>query len=70
MSEISVSKGAKFLHAGVFIGLDHEIVEIPLMILILYYFGKISKIAYIRTTVGIVGGLFLLKMGIGLLLRD
>ena len=62
-----VSKGAKSPHAGAFVGLGHGIVEIPLMILTLYGFGEILKITYIKATIGIIGGLFLLKMGIGLL---
>ena len=67
VSAVTVSKGAKSPHAGAFIGLGHGIVEIPLMILILFGFGEILKITYIKATIGIIGGLFLLKMGIGLL---
>ena len=42
-------------------------VEIPLMVLILYGFGDILKITYIKAIIGLLGGLFLLKMGLGLL---
>jgi len=37
------------------------------MILILYGFGDILKITYVKATIGLLGGLFLLKMGLGLL---
>jgi len=67
VSAVTVSKGAKSPHAGAFIALGHGIVEIPLMILILYGFGEILKITYIKATIGLFGGLFLLKMGLDLL---
>ena len=67
ITAVTVSKGTKSPHAGAIIALGHGIVEIPLMILILYGFGEILKILYIKAVIGLLGGLFLLKMGIGLL---
>ncbi|MBE3036920.1 MAG: LysE family transporter [Candidatus Atribacteria bacterium] len=67
VTAVTVSKGAKSPHAGAMIALGHGIVEIPLMILILYGFGDILKITYIKATIGLLGGLFLLKMGLSLL---
>jgi len=67
ITAVTVSKGTKSPHAGAIIALGHGIVEIPLMILILYGFGEILKIAYIKAIIGLLGGLFLLKMGLGLL---
>ncbi|MBE3127295.1 MAG: LysE family transporter [Candidatus Atribacteria bacterium] len=67
VTAVTVSKGAKSPHAGAMIALGHGMVEIPLMILILYGFGDILKITYIKATIGLLGGLFLLKMGLGLL---
>ncbi len=67
ITAVTVSKGTKSPHAGAIIALGHGIVEIPLMILILYGFGEILKITYIKAIIGLLGGLFLLKMGIGLL---
>ena len=64
---VTVSKGTKSPHAGAMIALGHGIVEIPLMILILYGFGDILKITYIKAIIGLLGGLFLMKMGLGLL---
>jgi len=67
VTAVTVSKGTKSPHAGAMIALGHGIVEIPLMILILYGFGDILKITYIKAIIGLLGGLFLLKMGLGLL---
>ena len=67
ITAVTVSKGTKSPHAGAIIALGHGIVEIPLMILILYGFGEILKIPYIKAIIGLLGGLFLLKMGIDLL---
>jgi len=67
ITAVTVSKGTKSPHAGAIIALGHGIVEIPLMILILYGFGEILKIPYIEAIIGLLGGLFLLKMGWGLI---
>ena len=67
VTAVTVSKGTKSPHAGAIIALGHGIVEIPLMILILYGFGDILKITYVKAIIGLLGGLFLLKMGVGLL---
>lgn len=67
ITAVTVSKGTKSPHAGAIIALGHGIVEIPLMILILYGFGDILKISYIKAIIGLLGGLFLLKMSLGLL---
>ena len=67
LTAVTVGKGTKSPHAGAMIALGHGIVEIPLMILILYGFGDILKITYIKAIIGLLGGLFLLKMGLDLI---
>jgi len=67
ITAVTVSKGSKSPHAGAIIALGHGVVEIPLMILILYGFGDILKITYIKAVIGLLGGLFLLKIGLDLL---
>lgn len=67
ITAVVVSKGTKSPHAGALIALGHGIVEIPLMVLILYGFGEILKILYIKAIIGLLGGLFLLKMSLDLL---
>ena len=67
VTAVAVSKGTKSPHAGALIALGHGMVEIPLMVFLLYGFGDILKITYIKAIIGLLGGLFLLKMGLGLL---
>ncbi len=67
LTAVTVSKGTKSPHAGAIIALGHGIAEIPLMVLMLYGFGEILKILYIKAIIGLLGGLFLLKMGLDLL---
>ncbi len=67
VTAVTISKGTKSPHAGAIIALGHGMVEIPLMILILYGFGDILKITYVKAIIGSLGGLFLLKMGLDLL---
>ena len=67
VTAVTVSKGTKSPHAGAIVALGHGMVEIPLMILILYGFGDILKITYVKAIIGSLGGLFLLKMGLDLL---
>jgi threonine/homoserine/homoserine lactone efflux protein len=67
VTAVTVSKGTKSPHAGAMIALGHGMVEIPLMILILYGFGDILNITYIKAIIGLLGGLFLLMMGLGLI---
>jgi len=67
VTAVTISKGTKSPHVGAMIALGHGMVEIPLMILILYGFGDILKMTYIKAIIGLLGGLFLLKMGLGLL---
>ena len=64
---MTLSKGTESPYAGIFIALGHGVVEIPLIILISYGFGGILKISSIKGVIGLLGGLFLLKMGWGLL---
>ncbi len=66
VTAVTISKGTKSPHAGAMIALGHGIVEIPLMILILYGFGDILKITYIKAIISLLGGLFLLKIGLDL----
>ena len=67
VTAVTVSKGTKSPHAGAMIALGHGMVEIPLMILILYGFGDILKMTYMKAIISLLGGLFLLKIGLDLL---
>jgi len=67
VSALTISQGAKSPHIGAIIAIGHGIVEIPLMILILFGFGQFLKIAFIKTIISFLGGLFLLKLAYALL---
>ena len=67
ITAVTVSKGTEQPQAGAFIALGHLMVELPLILLIIVGLGKLLEINWIKMVIGILGGLFLLKMGIGLL---
>lgn len=67
ITAVTVGKGSKNPHAGALISLGHGIVEFPLIILIFLGFDSLIKIQYVRESIGIAGGLFLLWMGIDIL---
>ncbi len=67
ITAVTVSKGTENPLAGAQISIGHSLVEIPLMLLIMIGLDKYLQINPVRVTIGILGGLFLLQMGIGLL---
>ena len=67
ITAVTVSKGTEQPYAGAFIALGHGMVELVLVILILVGFGQFLEVYWVKMIIGVVGGLFLLKMGIGLL---
>jgi len=67
ITAVTVSKGTEHPHSGAMIAIGHGIVEFPLMILILVGFGQFLEISWVKVAIGASGGLFLFKMGIGLL---
>jgi threonine/homoserine/homoserine lactone efflux protein len=67
ITAVTVSKGTEHPYSGAMIAIGHGIVEFPLMILIMVGFGQFLEVTWVKVTIGVLGGLFLLKMGIGLL---
>lgn len=67
ITAVTVSKGTEHPLSGFYIAIGHSIVELPLMILIMVGLDKYLQINWVRIVIGISGGLFLLKMGLGLL---
>jgi threonine/homoserine/homoserine lactone efflux protein len=65
----TIAAGTKSRHAGALIALGHAIVEFPIMFLILAGIGILFESRTARMVIGIVGGLFLLWMGVQML-RD
>lgn len=66
ITAITLEKGNKSPHAGVFVAIGHGIVEFPLIISIFYGFGYLLKLNYVKEVIAFVGGLFLLFMGINM----
>ena len=67
ITAVTVGKGNESPHAGALVAIGHGIVEFPLMISIHYGFGYLLNLFYVEAVVALVGGLFLLVMGVGML---
>lgn len=61
---VTIEKAARRRTAGVFIALGHGIVEFPLMLLIYYGLTQFVVPEIVQVTVGIVGGLLMIYMGV------
>jgi len=67
VTTLVVGKGNESPHAGALVALGHGIVEFPLMIGVFYGVGHLLEIPHARAVIALVGGLFLLWMGIDML---
>ena len=67
ITAVTVSKGTEHPLTGLYVAVGHTIVELPLMILIAVGLDKYLQINWVRVAIGVLGGLFLFKMGFGLL---
>ena len=67
ITAVTVSKGTEHPLTGLYVSIGHAIVELPLMVLIAVGLDRYLQIDWVRIAIGILGGLFLLKMGFGLL---
>jgi threonine/homoserine/homoserine lactone efflux protein len=67
VTAVTIGKGNDSPHSGAWIAVGHGIVEIPLMILLALGIGQFLASAWLKTTLGILGGLFLIFMAISLL---
>jgi threonine/homoserine/homoserine lactone efflux protein len=67
ITAVTVSKGTEHPLTGLYVAIGHAIVELPLMILIAVGLDKYLQINWVRVAIGVLGGLFLFKMGLGLL---
>ncbi|HCJ66044.1 MAG TPA: hypothetical protein DHV62_01630 [Elusimicrobia bacterium] len=66
ITAVTIGKGSKSSSAGALIAVGHGIVEFPLMLAIFYGLGYLLNLSYIKSAIGLVGGLFLLVMGFGM----
>ena len=68
MTAATLAAGTRCRHAGTAIALGHAVIEFPLMLLIVTGAGQIFQFDAAKTAIGLVGGLFLIIMGVQLLL--
>ncbi len=66
ITAVTVGKGNESPHAGAWVAIGHGLIEFPLMILIFYGFGYFLNSLYVKTTIALVGGLFLVLMAVGM----
>ncbi len=67
ITAVAVGKGSEKPAAGAWVALGHGIVEIPLMIAVYFGVGHLFKADSVKAAVGILGGLFVVWMGVGML---
>jgi len=69
VTAVTMAAGTRAPHAGALVAVGHGIVEFPLMVVIVLVAGAGStfEAAWFRIATGLVGGLFLLFMGVGML---
>ena len=63
----TIGQGATRKYAGVLIAVGHGIIEFPLMFFIILGFGAIIRSPAAQAAIGLIGGLFLLWMGSGMI---
>ncbi len=64
LTAATIAKGYHEKNAGVFIGLGHGIIEIPIIALIYFGFATYLTIPVIKQATGVAGGLLLVIMGL------
>lgn len=67
ITAVAVGKGSEKPAAGVWIAIGHGIIEIPLMVAVYFGVGHLFRADSVKTVIGILGGLFVVWMGIGML---
>ncbi len=66
LSAATVGQGSRSPHAGALIAVGHGIVEFPMMAAILFGFGYLFGLPYVKPVIGIAGGAYLLFMAAGM----
>ena len=67
ITSVSVGYGSENPRAGAWVALGHGIVEFPVMIGVFLGVGAVIELLWVRTAIDLLGGAFLLYMGVGLL---
>jgi threonine/homoserine/homoserine lactone efflux protein len=66
VTTVVVGKGSESPHAGALVAVGHGIVEIPLMAAVFYGLGHLLDRPLVQPVIAVLGGLFLLLMGLGM----
>jgi threonine/homoserine/homoserine lactone efflux protein len=67
ITAVTLGKAARSPHAGGVIAIGHGIVEFPLMVAVWYGIVHLQNNIVLKAGIGLVGGVFLLVMGLGML---
>jgi len=67
ITSICVGYGSEHPRAGVWVAVGHGLVEFPVMIGVFFGVGAVMDLSWVRTAIALLGGIFLLYMGIGML---
>jgi len=67
ITSVVVGKGSESPHAGALVAVGHGIVELPLVVAVFYGVGRLLELPYTQAVIALVGGFFLLWMGVGML---
>jgi threonine/homoserine/homoserine lactone efflux protein len=67
ITSVSVGYGSENPRAGAWVAVGHGLVEFPVMIGVFLGVGAVMDIPWVRTMIALVGGAFLLYMGIGMI---
>lgn len=67
ITSVSVGYGSENPRAGAWVALGHGLVEFPVMIGVFLGVGAVMNLPWVRIVIALVGGTFLLYMGVGML---
>ena len=67
VTSVSVGYGSENPRAGAWIAVGHGLVELPVMVGVFLGVGAVMGIPWVRTAIALVGGVFLLYLGIDML---
>jgi threonine/homoserine/homoserine lactone efflux protein len=67
VSSVSVGYGSQNPRAGAWVAVGHGLVEFPVMIAVLFGVGAVMDLPWVHAGIALIGGAFLLYLGIGIL---
>jgi threonine/homoserine/homoserine lactone efflux protein len=66
ITAVAVGKGSESPYAGALVAIGHGIVEFPLIAAVFWGVGSLLSGLYVKTAIALVGGVFLLYMGVSM----